>query len=164
LKIQETTLTHHTLKNEIANFINKKKQEYPKFKNVGYVTVLLEYYNKNATQKEVSYIFSIKDQYISLKENSNYPLFFTFINNKIVLLYTNTAANNNKVKLSKRSKKRLAKKIKKSLGTTERLIVLNPRGKKIIDDNHFNPHESFNIHGGITLKIYTDNRIEIIKN
>lgn len=164
LKIQEIKLTNSVLENEIINFIDIRKQEYPKFKDIGYIKVTLDYYKNNSNQKELSYIFSIKDQYTLLKNNSNYPLFFTYINNKIVLLYTNKFNDNNEVKISKRSKKRLARKIKQNLGKTERLVAFNSKGEKVIDDKDFNPNESFNIHGGIKLKIYTDNSIEIIKN
>ncbi len=43
------------------------------------------------------------------------------------------------------------------------MIAYNSKGEKVIDDKDFNPNESFNIHGGIKLKIYGDNTVEIIK-
>lgn len=161
LKIQEIKFANSILQKEIINFIDKRKKEYPKFKDIGYIKVTLNYYKDNAKQKELSYIYSFKDQYITLNNNSNYPLFFTYINNKIVLLYTNKFNDDNKINLSKKSKKKLAKKIKKSLGKTERLVVFNSKGEKIIDDKNFNPNESFNIHGGVELKIYADNSVKI---
>ncbi|WP_289021959.1 hypothetical protein [uncultured Salegentibacter sp.] len=163
LKIQEINLSNNVLENEIINFIDNKKQEYTNFNDFGYIKVTLDYYNSQANQKELSHIFSIKDQYIPLKTEANYPLFFTYIDDKIVLLYTNEFRLINEIKFSKRSKRKLEKKVNKSLGKTEHVIAYNSKGEKVIDDKDFNPNESFNIHGGIKLKIYGDNTVEIIK-
>ena len=165
-KIQKIELDSSVLKKEITNYINKQKRVSSKFKNFGYIIVKLDFYssNSNTKPKALSHAYSIKYQYAPLKKESNYPFFFTFINDKIVLLYINKLSGNNQSLICKKSKKRLARKVKKTLGKTERLLALNEKGEKIIDDKNFNPNESFNIHGGIYLKIYSDNTIEIIEN
>lgn len=158
-KIKEIELTSNILKNQITSFIKDKKNNNSKFKELGYVVVNLDYYNNRANKPELSLIYTIKDQYVSLKENSQFPLFYTYIENKIVLLYIDNY--HNYINLSTKSKKRLSNKINKTLGKREKIRGYNSEGEKIIEDKYFYPNESFNIHGGIELKIFANDSISV---
>lgn len=160
-EINKIELSNSILKNQIEDFIKLRKKEHLKFVEIGYVIVRLDFFNSNAKNEELSYTYTIRDQYVSLKDNSHFPLLYTFIENKIVLMFVENFKNN--VKASAKAKRRLAKKVNKSLGKRERIIAYNSDGKKIISDNNFYPNESFNIHGGIRLNVFANDSISIKK-
>ena len=165
IKIQEIKLEDTHLKKTITNFIENRKKEFNKFETYGYITVSLDFYNKNAKKEELSYVYSIKDQYVSLKKENSFfiPLQYTYIKGKIVLLYNKSILKNNTIKFSKNSKNKFIRKVNKFLKKKEHLIVYNSKGEKVIDDKDFISNEEYNIHGGIVLKIFANNSIIIKK-
>lgn len=165
IEIQGYILTENTLLNkEINKYIAKRKSEYQRFKKYGYIEVYLEYFNAEAKGKELFKVYKIKDQYLSFTENSKIPLFFTEIKNKLVLLFFQYSDDLSLQNLSKKSLKRLQNKINKNLEEKERLTAYDKDGNKVIDAKEFYPNESINIHGGILLKIFADNSIQVTKN
>lgn len=164
-QIKHLSISNSSFVKEVENYIKFRKKEYPKLDSLGYISISLKYYNVNAQGNDIKYSYDIRDQYVSLnnKEN-NYPRYYTYISNKLVLIYlTNTEFNKN-IKYSNRSKKRIIKKVNKSIGKSTHLIIRNEKGKVIINDKNFRGNEEFNIHGGITLSINANDNISIKKN
>ncbi|NEV94452.1 hypothetical protein G3567_09895 [Psychroflexus sp. YR1-1] len=163
IDIQEIKEIDSLLEKSIYSFINTKEKEFSNFKTTGYIVVSLDYYNQKAINNEIYSSYTIKDQYISIRKDSDFklPLLYAFINKKLVLLYISTV--DKEIEFSRKSRNRLIKIINQSLGDKEHLVVYDSKGNKIIDDKNFNPTESYNIHGGVKLKIYANRRIEITK-
>lgn len=149
----------------ISNYIEERQIQYPKFKDYGYVTVNLEYYNLNAGKDEIKAVIEIKDQYKALDSKTiPTPVFETVISDKIILFHLPTIDNIQLQRNNKRKIKRLIKRVNKSLGEKEHIVARNSKGEIIIDDKDFRKNESFNIHGGIELQILANGEFRILDN
>jgi hypothetical protein len=158
-------LTNSALKVEIKNYVQRQKKAYPKFDSLGYIVLSLKYYNSNSIGKELKYSYNIKDQYVSLeKKTSVFPPLYTYISDKLILLYIINPYVNGNISFKNNSKRKLTRKINKCLGKSEHLVVRDKHGEIIINDKDFRKDEEYNLHGGISISIYADDNISVIKN
>ncbi|MCK5401959.1 MAG: hypothetical protein KAJ28_10030 [Flavobacteriaceae bacterium] len=149
----------------VSEIIKKAKIQYPPFKDKGYIQVYLNYLNKEAVNEQIFAEYRVNDQYFSLKlryTRSLFPKFYSYIDGKIILIYNKTVPILN-LGFSKRSKRRLIKKMEPFLSKKEHLIARDNNGKIIINDKSFRPNESFKLHGGWFLKIYANGKYDIEK-
>jgi DNA integrity scanning protein DisA with diadenylate cyclase activity len=163
--IKKITISDTLLYKTVKNFIANRKNESAKFKKFGYINLTLKYYNSQANSIDLMSSYSIVDQYFSLDSGYlKYPKYYTYIENRLILIYDYWSAIFDEKAVSKRDKKKLGKKINKTLDKTEHIVAKDKTGKVVIDDKNFRSEESINIHGGITLNIYKNKKTEIIKN
>ncbi len=162
IAIQEIELVDNSITYGIKDFIESTKSSNTNFREKGYVELRLLYYDKTLNNSNVKVRYRIKDQYTGLKKSDNYPIFYTYVSEKLVLLYFEDyfLIHNNKIKNS--SKKKLSKKIETYLSRVEHIVAKDANGYVIIDDNKFRD-ETYNLHGGMVLIIYDNINYELIK-
>ena len=162
-KIDKIEISDTILSKTISDFIFKKKKSYPEFEEKGYIEVELRYFNDKAINNELHFEYKIKDQYYRKRMTTSpklFPIFYCYINRKLILFYDGALANYFEYDFTKKSKRKLIKKMKPFLGKPHHIIAKDENGNIIVNDKNF-VDESFNIHGGITLSIYRNGRIKI---
>lgn len=161
-KIQKLTLSDSLVYNTVENFIKERKKVYPKFNTYGYIILRLVSYDENYSAEKPLVVYKIIDQYYSLDSGLQpYPNNYTYISDKLVLIYDNWSKLMDDSSVSKRCKRKIRKRINKTLEEQQHLYFKDKNGKVILDDKNFRPDTSFNIHGGILLSIYADGKHEI---
>ena len=159
--LDEIKLKDTILENTIKNFIVDTKAVNSEFISKGYVEVKLMYFNSESLNEDSMYKYSIKDQYYRPKgKNSPFPAYYFYIENKLVLVYDVWSQIYGKPKYKKRAKRKLAKLVKPYFDKPMHIKVRERLGKVVINDKDF-VHESYNVHGGITLWVSTDGTSKI---
>ena len=163
LRSHQIKLTDSLLKKELFSFIDSVENTNDEFRQYGYIEVSLLYMNNEAINKDLKLKYRIKDQYYSLNKNSNFPLYYTYVKDRLILLYNLLPNNLSNPKLNEKTKRKWIKKINKTLRKPEHVIAKDSSGNVIINDKNF-IDDSFNIHGGETLYIYNNGKVKTEKN
>lgn len=119
------------------------------------------YFNIEAINNELKYKYRIKDQYFmpEIKKNQ-LPKKYCYINDKLVLIYNSSFRTNLKYVDINKMQKKLKKIIKPYMKKPIHIKFKDKEGNIIIDDKNFYD-EKINLHGGINLSIYNNNKVEI---
>ena len=162
IDIKEINVGDSIPKEQIKAYIVDTKKRNTLFSKRGYMEVRLLYSNNEAIKDQLKISYKIKDQYynIHVRRPSEFPIFYGYISDKLVLFYDLMPGLICASDISKRSRRRLSKRIKPYLKEREHIIAKDSEGNVIINDRDF-VDETYNIHGGIILKIYNDGKWEV---
>ncbi|RAV27385.1 hypothetical protein [Sinomicrobium soli] len=162
IDIKEINVGDSILKEQIKAYIVDTKKRNTLFSQRGYIEVRLLYSNNEAIKDQLKISYKIKDQYynVHVRRPSEFPIFYGYISDKLVLFYDLIPGLISTSDISKRSRRRLSKRIKPYLKEREHIIAKDSEGNVIINDRDF-VDETYNIHGGIILKIYNDGKWEV---
>lgn len=162
IKINKIEVPESELTIAVEKFITKTKDDNTNFRNKGYLTIMLLFYNESAKQEEIKYSYHITDQYSQLKKGDDESLFpnsYCYFNKKLALFHYPFSPS---IKFTTKSKKKLIRKMIPFLNKKEHLKVKDENGKIIINDKYFRD-DSYKIHGGMNIHIYGDNTIKTEK-
>lgn len=144
---QEAILKDGPLKAALIDYITSRDQE-PQ--NMGYLEVEQIFYNVNTTGVEIKEDYIIKSQNFNPNLSSTrFPFYYGYLQDQMLLFYFPQLPFQDQ---SVKNKKRLLEKLEPFLNAEEHIVAKNDRGEIIIDDPNFR-EESYNIHGGMILKI-----------
>ena len=156
--VQEVNLEDGPLKEVIVDYIASQKKQ---ASDLGYLEIEQTYYNRNAAGSEIKVHYSIKSQnYMPHLSSSRFPVFYSYLNEEMLLFYFPDLLFQD---LGLKNRKILLEKLEPFLGTGERIVGKNEKGEIIIDDPNFRD-ESYNIHGGILLKIMANGEFLVEKS
>lgn len=156
--VQEVNLKDGPLKKVIVDYIASQKKQNS---DVGYLEIERTYYSRKAVGSEIKVQYSIKNQnYMPNLSSSRFPHFYGYLNEEMLLFYFPDLPFQD---LCLKNKKILLEKLEPFLGTGERIVGKNEKGEIIIDDPDFRA-ESYNIHGGILLKIMANGEYLVEKS
>lgn len=160
-KIEKTQIFDTVLVKNIEKYITETKSKSNEFNEIGYIEIKLMYYNAEAINDDLKYKYRIKEQYFMPEiEKMQLPEKYCYINNKLILIYNNSFRTDFKHINVKKMQRKLRKIVKPYLKKPIHIKVKDNEGNTIIDDKNFYD-EKVNIHGGIILSIYNNNKVEI---
>lgn len=142
------------IKKLIVDEINSNDSNQFFKKGLGYVRLNVYNYSHNDTLIK----YYITPTMTSFKKDDNddlYPLFYTYINERIVLIYLNVVNEFSIFNLSKKSKTRFRKKVEIFLPETKKMTFYDMEGKKTFTDKNFRI-DYFKFHGGKYIYILKD--------
>ena len=157
-KILKLELKDSILKNTISNFIISIKKKNIDFERFGYISLRQIYFNEEATNNDLRYKYFISNQ--NYRPINNLPSFYTYVNNKLVLIYQNSLITEN-TPYSRKKQRKIDRLVKPFLNKIIHLKIRDEKGKLIINDKYFRD-ESINV-GGIFLSIYANGKV-IVKH
>jgi hypothetical protein len=144
---QEVNLAEGPLKAALIDYITSRDQG---TQDIGYVEIEQIYYNVNTTGVEIKEEYIIKSQnFIPNLSSKRFPYYYGYLKDQILLFYFPGIPFQDQ---SVENKKRLLEKLEPFLNAEEHIVAKNDKGEIIIDDPNFR-EESYNIHGGMILKI-----------
>ena len=146
--ITQVEITDTTLKNNIR-FVLEKYQKNNAFfkKGYGYVNIFLQSFSQGDTLRR----YNISPSLVGIKHRQPdryYPDYYSYINNKLILIHIDALDDFLDRKLSEKDKKRIRKLVDNTLEPT-RTIVLPHVGKRV-KDKHFRP-DYFLLDGGLNV-------------
>ncbi|GGG33959.1 hypothetical protein GCM10011344_38440 [Dokdonia pacifica] len=162
IDINEVNLQGTTLHKAIIQFINETKNKKTFFNENGYIQLRLTYKNNSAKSDEIMSIYRLVDnyhRYDNLDKDHLFPLFYTYVETKLILIYSDL---NIPLKFSEKSKKLIGNLVLETFPKKNPLYVEDAQGNVIIDDKNF-VEEVFNINGGVNLIVYGNNSFKFEK-
>ena len=140
INIQYITLKNKIIEKEIEEIVDKeiendKTNGFFK-KGLGYINLYMENYVHGDTLAKCY----VEPSMYSLKkgdENAKYPIFYTYINGRIVLIYINILQNFINPIFSERSKSKIRRKLNYFLEKTTDQTFYDDSGKKAFRDKNF---------------------------
>lgn len=159
IRIQEIVLKDSVLIQQIEKLIqdeiNNKEDKHEFFKRgLGYINLsLLNYTDKGVLRK-----YYISPKMVSLRKNdsdSKYPLFYSYVGNRLVLIDINAFENSMIYQITESSKRRFRKKLEPYLEKTQNITARDSSGNIKIRDKHFRA-DYFWMHSGRYIYIYQD--------
>lgn len=166
IKIQEITITDsiliHQIEKLIQDEVNNEEDKHQFFKRgLGYVN--LSY--SNFTDRDVLRKYYISPRMIGFRKNdpdSRYPLFYSFVAKRMVLIDIHALENSTSFKITKKSKRQFRKKLEPYLEKTQNITVYDSLGNVVIRDRYFRV-DWFRLHSGRYIYIY-NNRPPLVLN
>jgi len=122
-------------------------------KGFGYVSLLVFKYPNN---KDTSIIYYINTELFGFKKETSdwsYSDYYSYVNNKLVLVTIGPLRSFAETKHSEKSKKLIRKLVDKCLVKTQKLTFYNMDGTKAFTDKHFR-QDVITFHGGYYLYIF----------
>lgn len=162
LEINEIIITDKELLKQIGILIEEKQKD-SVFRRRGYISVL--YANLSYNEEHVIRSYIIKPEYKSvdnLEIEYNFPLFYSFVNNKLVTLVNRPIFDSICYQIKTKSKKAFQKIVEPYLEKAIWIKMPNSNGKGT-SRARFRPNDLLQIHGSKTLYILADGRA-IIEN
>ena len=148
-QIQEIDISNVELKNHLINFIESIEDE--QFKSgKGYIDVIIDHCYLGDTL--YSYDFTIGFFNFDDIRVNNYPTYYTFIKDRIVLFYYPTISDI--VTISQASLDSFHKIIEPFLAEREELLWLDEKGDTIKYDPNFRPNQIVKVGATTLLKLY----------
>ena len=118
LSITEVTIADSALRASIISYIDSLPNIDPGFKQYGYLSLRI----KNREKKKQCYNLNRSYYYQYPDQEINLPLFYSFVNNRLVLIYTNLNRIAN-YKVKRKSIKKLAKLVNSTLPKIEYIYI-----------------------------------------
>ena len=157
--IEKIQLSDTILVNTIKDYIIKRKQNYDKFKKLGYIDLEMLYFNKQTRKDQLEFKFTIVDEYYRPRKN-RFPRYYCYIEDKLILMYDVLSHSFLEPMHSKKNQRKLIRIMKPFFEKSIHLKVKDNDGNIIINDKNF-VDEQYNIHGGITLSIFDNGKFTI---
>ncbi len=105
-------------------------------KGLGYIK--LNIYNYSDRDTIIKYYLTPSLEGLKKEDTDNkYPLFYTYVSKRIVLIYLNVLLEFADYKLAEKSKRRIRKKIEPFLEKTRKMTFYDIEGKKTFTDKNF---------------------------
>jgi hypothetical protein len=160
INIQDSVLV-----DKITEYIELRQQEFPYFKDKGYLQLKLLYtnrYSDPSLDDSLKAVFVLQDSYRGFKNGENKsPKYFTYIRDKLVLIYLVEDLFSQNPRLDQKSRELIVALTSSVLEPIEPLIVKDSLGNVFIDDKYFRPEEKVMLHTGGTIKIYKNGSMEL---
>jgi len=145
----------------IAEQVNSNDPQHSFKHGLGYITVNVSKHSKGDTLLEyyiAPNLYSIKEEDL----NQIYPPFYTYIGNRIALIYLSELDFVAKVAYSEKSKRMLRKKIKPFLEKTKDVTFYDVEGRKMFRDKKMRI-DYFQFHNGKYIYILKDKPPIVVK-
>lgn len=162
LEIKEITITDQELLKQIGILIEEKQKD-SIFRRRGYISV--SYANLSYNKEHIIRSFILKPEYKSvdnLEIEYNFPLFYSFVNNKLVTLNNWPIFDSICYQIKTKSKKAFQKIVEPYLEKSIWIKMPNGHGKGT-SRAKFRPNDLLQIHGSKALYILADGKV-IIEN
>jgi len=163
LEIKEITITDQELLKQIGILIEEEQKD-SVFRRRGYISV--SYANLSYKEEHVIRSYILNPEYKSidnLEIEYNFPLFYSFVNNKLVTLVNRPIFDSICYQIKTKSKKAFQRIVEPYLEKPIWIKMPNSNGKGT-SRAKFRPNDLFQLHGGKTLYILADGRVIIKKN
>jgi hypothetical protein len=158
LEIHEIKLTDTILKNTISDYIKETKQNFPEFNSVGYIKVSIRSVNKPYLGKNLKRVYKIEDAGIEVLDKNEdlwYPNYYTYIENKLVIIYNKTIDDLLEIRFSKKSKRKFRRVLEGYLPTKKKFKFRDFEGNgKTITETYRCPTYLGSESYGIILEVY----------
>lgn len=161
LEIQPTHLSEKKLLKTIEDYIVNLSNVDTFFVNHGYIELGIGNESLNGRNSKISY--RIKDQYANfdnLENDQTFPLYYTFVKGKLIVITDRLISNTICYKFKKSSKIKFQKLVEPIFEKPEDLELYDNSGNKVKIPNA-RPNR-YKIHGGILLFIFDDGESVII--
>ncbi len=159
LKIQEIDFKDSILFREVKKFIQSEIVKEKEFKVVGYVTIWTILNNSNDIIRK----YHINKNYVNfddLNNDSQFPLFYSYVDSKIILVKGDIENLVNK-KFSIRSKKHFQRVIEPFLYRVKLIQAPSVDGKSK-KKTPYREGERIQLHGGIDVSIFINGKVEVV--
>jgi len=161
INIQDSVLV-----DKIMEYIELRQQEFPYFRDMGYLELELIYSNRYGGYSKVNdslkAVFSLEDAYTGFEDwKYKFPKYFTYINSKLVLIYLVDYLISDDSKISQKSRNLLVDLTVPILEPVEELISKDSLGNIVMYKKYFRPDEYVMLHTGRNIKIYKDGTMEL---
>lgn len=159
LKIQEIVLKDSVLIQQIERLIqdeiNNEEDEYEFFKSgLGYINLhVLNYSDRDVIRKYV--IYPGMTAYRKSSSDELYPLFYSFVANRMVLIYIDPLYRFANFRFTQSSKRQFRKKLEPYLEKPQNITARDSDGNIVIRDKHFRI-DWFRLHSGRYIYIFHD--------
>lgn len=132
LSIRRLTIVDTAFKNSIARFIENQTSKDSALERYGYLE-LRQISPSGRFTKEYCFHLSIRYYYFySDFADDRFPLFYTIVNNKPVLIYLNNSQRTINYRIKNKSKKRFIGLINRELPKIEKQTIITETGKKVL--------------------------------
>ncbi len=146
--IEEINSIDKFLRSQLTLFIDEELVKDSVFKTRGYVNV---FFTLKPLNNDTTTVFIMKQfsNFDDIDNDKNFPSFYMWLNNKMILFYVRQLDNIVCKKLSLRSKKKFVRKIEPFLA----------KQKRVGRFKNFRPDEVFQLHGGKTIYLINDEHL-----
>lgn len=155
IKIKDTILIKY-----LIQFIDKQLKEDSLFTKKGYIEVFPIHANR---KPNVARGYYIKKNYVNFDDMANdkqFPMFYSFLSNKMILFIDYDLFDTFDIKYSKKSKVKFRKEIEPYLFEAQTIVFRDKENVKQTFKN-FRENEVFQFGGGINLYIMNDGKIVV---
>jgi len=158
---QEKNITEAKLKDSIlikvaSNYIKLTKQMFPDFKKAGYIEVYVQTRVRSKHGKGSKIIYKIKDVGTAVDKDSknySYPNYYTFIDDKLIVIHNDITNHIIQKKFTKNSKRKFRKILDPYLHKKEVMIFWKDKNGKLIKDKNWRPQYKGSSYYGIILEV-----------
>jgi len=131
ITITQVRLEDKTLEDSIYAFIKNESENDSLFNKSGYILLLFDHYNyTNPTKKIIYSCFYNKsyDAFDDINDDAAFPLFYTYINNRIVIIKDLPVASSINYSITKKSKRKFIKRLTPFLTKASTITI---KGQKV---------------------------------
>ncbi|MCX7551703.1 hypothetical protein [Xanthomarina sp. F2636L] len=158
LDIHKIELTDIVLISTISEYIKETKQNFSEFNNIGYIKVSIKSVNKPNLGNELKRVYKIEDVGIEILDKNEdwwYPNYYTYIDNKLIIIYNKTIDDVLNIKFSNKSKRKFRKILEEYLPPKKKFKFIDFEGDgKTITEIYRHPTYLGSESYGIILEIY----------
>ena len=155
VKIKDTVLIKY-----LTQFIDKQLKENSLFIKKGYIQVFPIHANHKPNVVRGYHINKNYVNYDDMANDKNFPMFYSFLSNKMVLFIDYDLFETFDIKYSKKSKLKFRKELEPYLFEAQTIVVTDEENRKQKFKN-FRENEVFQFGGGINLYIMNDGKIVV---
>lgn len=155
IKIKDTVLIKY-----LTQFIDEQLKESSLFTKKGYIEVFPIHANR---KPNVARGYHINKNYVNYDDMANdkqFPMFYSFLSNKMILFIDFDLFDTFDIKYSKKSKVKFRKELEPYLFEAQTIVVADEENRKQTFKN-FRENEVFQFGGGINVYIMNDGKIVV---
>lgn len=130
-KIIQASIIDTALQDAISNFINEEMQTDTTFRKYGYLKLVQKVAFKDGKEKCCFHLSKSFYYFYSDFEDARFPLFYTIIENKLILIYLSSFSELNRP-IKRKSKKKFINLVNSRLPKIERQVIIMGNEKKIL--------------------------------